>query len=158
MQQRSSIISLDRVSILIAVLVEPLLHLRWWHPSCAAENGDKAYATGFPFPYSQWTGLGDANYAVSIPLFILNIVIISAVLFSILYYLAPKLIELKPASGILKNSIFIILAVGAVLRLTTLYQASSLVSMIAVPAEAIYQYRPIYLLEATTRDNCLVRD
>jgi hypothetical protein len=92
------------LSLAAAFAIATLLELRWWHPYCDDQaDGPGFWATGFPFPHAQPTGISSLDVIVLVPVLLLNLAILAVpafVLLRLAWRAGPRLVRLMLAAVI----------------------------------------------------------
>ena len=94
---------LDRIAPMllttgIVVWAEGLITIQWTYPYCLDQSDGPAYAAqGMPLPYWMWNGVASLEHDFVPHIYVLNIVILSLLLFPLVWWIYKRLFGQRPA-------------------------------------------------------------
>jgi hypothetical protein len=134
-------------AFVLAVAVETIFPVFWWYPYCnRPDDGPSYQGIGFPFPYARFSGVSSGEYFAMPHIFIVNIAVLSMVLFVIL---RPCFARLEK-SGATVGRVALALGGGAAFIAVALQGLQMLiffhpVATIAERPDSYFSYRPEFI-------------
>jgi hypothetical protein len=131
----------------LAVAIEAIFPVFWWYPYCnRPDNGPGYPGIGFPLPYRQFTGVSSEEYFAMPHVYILNIILLSLVIYMALW---PCFAWLRRSGATVGRIVlafagaaaFIVAALQGILMLVTDHPVAS----IAEKPESYFSYRPEFM-------------
>ena len=136
------------VSYAVAITLDFFIWVKWWHPYCDSQaDGPGYWASGFPFPYAEPTGVSSGEFTLLIPIYIVNLTILAIVIFGVLHFLWQSI-----AVRILVGGVFGIVA--AVVRWLTSMLSWPQFEMRFSSYDMLKSYRPAFVVDFNQHRNC----
>jgi hypothetical protein len=139
------------LALALAMAVVVLADLRWWHPYCdSPDDGPGFWATGFPLPYAEPTGVSSLDFTLLVPILLLDVALGALPFFFLLrpaWRASSAIVRMLIGAAILAAAGFalLVLNLGAVPRFATSFSEAY---------DSLTAYRPAFAVDFTRHRPC----
>ena len=138
-------------SVSTAIVIEVLLALRWWHPYCDdPADGPGFWATGFPLPYAQPTGVSSGEFLLLVPIYLLNLIVIALSIFTVavaLRRVIPPAVQALSVALCAGGAAFVLLG-------TSLLAIPTFATEFSEGYDRLIDYRPAIMVDFSQHRAC----